>query len=88
MKKTIVLLLTIVSLFIIGCGGPDVKKEVQTMHDKYINAYNQTWLEIRNEEKPKDWSQELVQKAEKYKNKFEVIKKRLCHNKWLVFDEK
>lgn len=51
------------------------------MHDKYINAYNQTWLEIRNEEKPKDWSQELVQKAEKYKNKFEVIKKNIENEK-------
>ena len=83
MKKFFTFLLVLLSFFLVSCGGgePDGKKEVQIMHEKYLNTYNQAFLESRGEKKSKDWSLEIVERAEKCKGKLEVAFKNLENEK-------
>lgn len=82
MKKIAALCLVLLAVVLTGCGGePDGKKEIKAMHEKYIHEYNQVFLESRTAGKSKDWSQEIIQKAEKCKNKIEAIEKNIENEK-------
>ncbi len=57
-----------------GSGGGDPKKEVQSLHDKYLQIINKTATEYsKHNEDYADWSPELAEYGRQFKNRFEEI---------------
>lgn len=79
MKKFWLALSVLLAVFLFGCGGPDIKKEVQTLNQKYsAELTDKMFLEEAKKAKDaKDWSEELAKVANESKLKFEANAKNI-----------
>ena len=67
------MLLVLLMVFLVGCGGPDVKKEAQSLKQKYEEQTELTFLEVtKRVHTVKDWSEDLIKFSNEGKQKFEA----------------